>query len=208
MSIHVRATAVLAIALFTGVGPGEAGLVSIDDPFFGIDSVTLDMDTGLEWLDLTASTNCSFNQVATNSCKGGGFAEWRHATESEIRTFWTNAGLVDISSTRDATDLDAVLALQGLVGTNWLVVGLLQNASGYYDDGDGDFIVGRAQVTHWFFPSETTEDIVPDNSSADFMVSTNGSWLVRPQAGVPEPSTAVLLLGALVGLASFRHRAK
>jgi len=207
MSIPMRGSAFHSVTLFIGFGRCEAGLVSVDDAFFGTDSVTLDTDTGLEWLDLLPSTNCSFNQVATNTCKAGGFAGWRHATEPEIRTFWTNAGLVDISSTRDATDLNAVLAVQSLVGTNWLVVDLLQNSSGYYDDGGPGGLVGRAQVTHWFFPSETTEDIVPDNSSPDFIASTNGSWLVRT-ASVPESTTSVLLIGALMSLTAPSRRTK
>lgn len=95
--------------------PLDAELISFDDPVFGDNSITLDTDTGLEWLDLTKSTNRSFNDVSNELGVGGNFAGFRYATIDEINTFWANAGIPNIESFTEA-NLEPVASLMSLIG--------------------------------------------------------------------------------------------
>jgi len=47
--------------------PAGAALVSASDPVFGPDSLTIDSDTNLAWLDLTETLDLSFNQVQADA---------------------------------------------------------------------------------------------------------------------------------------------
>ena len=69
-----------------------AELVSGSDPRFGPDSITLDSRTGLAWLDLTFTTNLSYNQLVTGLQPGGRFAGFRFATPDEVLSLYTSAG--------------------------------------------------------------------------------------------------------------------
>ncbi len=61
----------------------QAELLEVDLNTPGDALVTRDTDTGLDWLDLTESTNLSFDQVEGDV---GGFISdgWRHATAAEV----------------------------------------------------------------------------------------------------------------------------
>ena len=78
-------------------GPSNAALVSMNDQIFGDGSITVDLDTGLEWLDLTQSTNRSYGDMVgsdgTNEfIIGGDFAGWRYGTIIEVQALLTNHG--------------------------------------------------------------------------------------------------------------------
>ncbi len=76
-------------SLFLCLGSAaEAGVMIGDDAVFGAGSITIDTDTGLEWLDWTESTNRSYNDVSGQFGAGGDFEGWRHATRAV--THFTN----------------------------------------------------------------------------------------------------------------------
>ncbi|MEQ1759430.1 MAG: DNRLRE domain-containing protein [Vicinamibacterales bacterium] len=89
--------------------PQQLGLSSISDQVFGSNSVTLDTQTGLEWLDLTKSTNRSFDYVLTQFGLGGEFAGWRLATTDQVTTLFDHAGVRSTPQALGHQSLDPLL---------------------------------------------------------------------------------------------------
>ena len=79
---------------------------------FGPSTVTYDSNTGLEWLDVTASTNMSVNGIETELGEDGVFHGWRYASPDELEVlFFYSAGL---PPTEQAILEDAPLYLEML----------------------------------------------------------------------------------------------
>ncbi len=78
----------LIVTLFLcSASSASAMLVKLTDPTSpgGANNVTRDTDTGLEWLDWTASTNISYSTMITMFDLGDTYEGWRHATSDEVR---------------------------------------------------------------------------------------------------------------------------
>ena len=74
----------------------NAGLASADDTEFGADSLTIDSDTNLAWLDLEFTIARSYNDVSSKLGAEGEFEGFRYATEAEVLAFFVNAGIPDV----------------------------------------------------------------------------------------------------------------
>ena len=68
-------------------------VVAADDARIGPGSITVDLVTGHQWLDVTQSVNRSIADVSTHFGPGGDFAGFRFATKDEVTAFFQNAGL-------------------------------------------------------------------------------------------------------------------
>jgi hypothetical protein len=68
-------------------------VVAADDARFGPGSITVDLVTGHQWLDVTRSVNRSIADVSTQFGPDGDFAGFRYATKGEVTTFFQDAGL-------------------------------------------------------------------------------------------------------------------
>ena len=90
-----RTIIVTAISLLLTI-PVFAEIVSLDDPVFGASSITLDDETGFEWLDLTKTQNRSVADVAAQLGPGGEFQGFSYATSTDIFQLFTNAGIPNI----------------------------------------------------------------------------------------------------------------
>ena len=71
---------------------------------FGVDAITYDEATSLEWLDVTASVDRSYDDMAGNDgsnefLPGGDFEGWRYATTDEWTEFLSHAGIAPLPST-------------------------------------------------------------------------------------------------------------
>jgi hypothetical protein len=62
----------------------HAAFVSLSDIRHGVDSITLNTETGLRWLDVPLSSNRSYNDVVAQFGVGGDFEGFRHATPWEV----------------------------------------------------------------------------------------------------------------------------
>jgi hypothetical protein len=85
---------VLAMTLCVVGVQAHAAFISFSDSRFGIDSVTLDTNTGLQWLDVPLSQNRSYNDIAVQFGTGGDFEGFRYATPSEVTNLFNSFGLV------------------------------------------------------------------------------------------------------------------
>jgi hypothetical protein len=223
----MRYTPTLAAALGAAVliaGAAEAALVSIDSEF-GTDTVTLDTDTGLEWLDWSLTTNRSFDDISSELGAGGEFEGFRYATADEVATLWTNGGIVDITTvppvdfTTDFTranfapagQLVTLLGLTGQVpgpGNNALSEGLTST-----QDAEGAQVVAELQlcgnsglcVNAGADRFTALASLGPNTQNASESRQVVGSALVRVEV-IPVPGAAWLALSALLSLGAFRKR--
>jgi len=71
---------IVATALLLTVNAASAGLIRVDLSSAGSQGVTLDTDTGIEWLGLSNTLGMSMNEALT------AFSGWRVATQFEVGT--------------------------------------------------------------------------------------------------------------------------
>ena len=77
------------------VHENSADIVAVTDPNFGggVNNVTGDTATGLEWLDWDVSANFSYNEIIPLLGPGQALEGWRYATVDEVGTFFDHLGL-------------------------------------------------------------------------------------------------------------------
>lgn len=103
LSMHSRAYAIL---------------LSVDDSIFGIDAVTQDTLSGLEWLDVHFSVSLSYEYVVSQYSNLGEFSGWRHASLPEVQNLFTNAGILN-SGAISTTNFLPANNLRELLGTTY-----------------------------------------------------------------------------------------
>jgi hypothetical protein len=81
---HARTCALVTAML----GPTAASAALLD-----LGNTTQDTSTGLEWLDVTLSTNKSFDEVSSQFNVGGEFFGYRYASGYEVSLLFTDAGV-------------------------------------------------------------------------------------------------------------------
>jgi len=112
----------------------------IDNDFFTRDPVR-----GTRWLDLTTSTNMSYNQVASSMGPGGLFEGWRHATEDEVHDMLGHGGVFNypffnsVVSQQTFDAIEEVFGLLGVTSVNDQGFFLQQAAGGITGDFDSVF---------------------------------------------------------------------
>ena len=198
----------LAAAFTAGASTAGAALTSSDWLNPGDGLLTIDSDTGLQWLDWSYTNNRSYNDVFSQLGAGGEFEGFRYATESEMRTLYENAGAVSIAPIdgTDAGNIPALNLLSSLLGDTFAtgseaIYDLEGNASEQASSlGDWPFS-GPAHHMVSAFNYATGQIAVrwlnlEDTTAADFV----GSALVL----IPAPGTAAL--AAFGGLLMVRRR--
>ena len=186
----------LAVAISTGLlllvwENSWAALVDVDLFTPGDKKLTRDSATGLDWLDLTESTNLSVNDIQGGA---GGYVDmgFRYATIEELHGLRNAAG----SSTSDIT-LTLVNHLgctrtcnppygfgEGFLYFHHSEEPYRLATYGYFNLGEGDYGGFIDDETGWQ-PSDAATYV--------------GSLLVRP---VPIPSSFIMFGGGIAGLAS------
>ncbi|HVL01892.1 MAG TPA: hypothetical protein VM553_18875 [Dongiaceae bacterium] len=222
--------AAAGITAATGV---QAALISLDS-VYGRDSITLDSDTGLEWIDpwlpiIQGNSGCgygctgasvinSYNAIKGMIGEGGYFEGFRYATRSDLDTlFYSSAGFDPITSSASSTTTlsDKVAAgyLQSFLDSTygwgndpnyWSAV-----THAYFDDENPDTPVGAA----YFFSGVQLGHLVGGTIYfySDTRPESNsepfGHFLVRDSAiKVSEPAGLSLLAFSMLGFASMLRR--
>lgn len=130
---HFFATLLVCLIMYVlAFLPGLARastLVSVDLNEIGDGLLTLDTATGLEWLDLTQTDlELSFNQMLVQLGPGGAFEGFRYATEAEVLTLLTNAGID--TSVFGTVNFVPVTEFQTLVGITDIGIGNVSDSFG------------------------------------------------------------------------------
>ena len=90
-------------------------------PGSGDGLLTLDDETGLEWLDVTATLGLSFDDVSAKLVPGGDLEAFRYAHDDEVRVLWEHAGIPHIVASGEVDDTEdnylPILHLQQLIGS-------------------------------------------------------------------------------------------
>jgi len=188
-----------------------------------IDNVTFTTDTatGLDWLDVTASSGDSIDFVSSQFGAGGVFAGWRYATAAELTTLLLNFGITTVPhSDSPATQLtlhQTIIQTLGVTFTN----PNLSFTEGYIAD-EGFLSGSMGPYRYIAVISEAPPPI--DQTVADpfftlYPFDTSvpssgvGSFLVRDAVAVPGPIAGAGIPGlalACGGLLAFwrRYRTK
>jgi hypothetical protein len=191
--------AALALCASLVFSPSQAVLISADDPVFGAGAITIDTETGLQWLDVTLTTGMSMNAVAA-ALAGGALDGWAFATADQVTELWNNAG-VPLPVTAPgfpefvfgSAGNTAALALNALLGT--------QVNSPEFNSSRG-FILELSTVSpRWWQIDASLVAGGVGSTSASFLIATFdtpsptiGSYLVRITRALPEPGSVLTLL--------------
>lgn len=191
-----------------------------------------DTATGLDWLDVTQSVNLSYDVVNAQLGAGGQFAGWRYATGDEFNTLVTNATGTPTAGNygyinQEPDRTDALVALLGsTLDTYWTdAYGITYDASAGRAEGEAvDYTYGMlADLTSFGSPwiamiydgDYAINEVVNDYTYAhraftgtSLANALTGSFLVRRQTSVPEPSTIALIAIGLLGLGVARRHTR
>ena len=181
----------LAVITLLWLQPSQATLIDLGD-------LTLDTQTGFEWLDLPLNRGISYDGMLASNLNGYGEAGFRYATIDEVLGLWNHAGIPVLpgfnDSVRDLSNSAPMFDLLQLVGqtstssTNPYTLGLTS-------DLDDPWV-----FTAWFNyangQATTAFSILPSTQNFTF-----SSWLVRDSSisqPIPEPDSLTLFGLALL----------
>ncbi len=168
---------VLAVGLFLIglVGYANADLVEEDLFTLGDGLVTYDTDTGLYWLDLTVTTNLSYNDVLNEISEGGSLEGFWYATTADIDTLQVSAGLpagLFFSSFPIYLDnMNQLLDLVGLTDPSTVL------SAGITSDPFEPTTTIDDRIVRYFSArnaAQAAQGVIGDNIAS----STTGNWLI------------------------------
>lgn len=193
-------TFVLAYGLAPMSSVASAAIISVDDPDFGTGALTRDTDQGLDFLDLTKSTNRSYNDVSAHFGASGDFEGFRYATTAEVIALINNYGFLPAAVAGDpiirfeGTAGDQLSGLANLLGVTYSISSFRLS--------DGLVFTPAGANAHRVYISDRTHPVESDTVwISDFARDgTNpgvGSFLVKDSSTgqVPEPSSHVIFGG-------------
>lgn len=177
-----------------------------------------DIQSGLDWRDLTDSVNRSFTDVSSQLGTGGDFEGWRYASTAELWQLIFNVSGVSITqhnviySFADGP-IDSLLDLLGETATGTSIdTPIDRESQGMTSDVTGVPGGPFYYVSRLYDPPEIitpASDTVITNYYGirnDTATEYVGSFLVRTSTTVPSPSSLLLLILGLAGLAIQRKQ--
>ena len=198
-TIKSAIVAALVSLCLSGV-PANAGLLQLDSPRFGANSLTLDTGTGLTWLDLPFTLDLSYLDAEAATQPGGQFAGFRHATAQEVLSLYGSAGFGEGLLLQSSPSFQKVVSLVSLVGQSSAQDGAPEALGITGTLVDGPAVL--AAMDYELVSGTPAYLVSAGTAGARYGLGTHfptvGNWMVV----VPEPSAYALLLvaGALMML--------
>jgi len=216
MNVWKVALTSITLALSANV---NAVIISSDWQLAGDNLITQDTDSGLEWLDLTVTSNMSYNDVSAQLGAGGDYEGWRYATRVEIASLWDafggdstfyyglsshNNGLFDLMAPYIGDLYCLSNGCSTGEGESWFITGdyFLNYTNQVYVS------VANDRATHSFSLTEDLLDLNRNAYSLDYTFEYAGSALVREISTVPVPAAVWLFGSGLIGLVGMARRKK
>ena len=221
-------TAMLSLAVWLAPS-ARAELVSQDYLAPGDGLLTLDSQTGLRWLDVSATHGLSANQILAGA--GGWNSHFRYATYAELSALFEHAGLPTspggkVAVSPDPAMYSAASAFNALINTAGAGASPISQTDGFYPTTGSSigFLRVRASLDGSFtFATYSFIEAPPgaygggagdktatgggaggkSTGNYDWIGPTTGSMLVL---AVPEPETWALLLAGLGLIAGVARR--
>ncbi len=205
----------LLVGFFRGVIAGSlltinahAALFSVDWQTSGDGLITKDANTGLEWLDLTETTNLTYPEVLAETVAGGKFSNWSIASNTEVLELWSSANIPVIGFSFYAANYEPVSDLLDLLGSTY--IDPLPDYRLSWGRTSDSYSAGNHNATLLWATSiyGTPEALASINTNPqefpdDQATATWGTYLYRASP-VPEPSIPILIWLGLVGLSFAR----
>ncbi len=172
-----------------------------------------DTITGLEWYRPNLTTNCSYNDVVSNSCGGTLYADgWRHATRAQVFDFLSRWSIV-VPTAPDYTAINYTGSHQPGLAALMSDLGYTSNTAfnTHVQGMTADAVLG-SPGSHYRVNMFTTtlpaSSLAGDNT---WSISTPhvsiGHWLIMgDSSSVPEPGLFPMLSLGLLGMFLMRRR--
>jgi len=219
MKLRTRINFAIFIGLFLISNVSMAALIEQDLYTSGDGLITFDESTELEWLDISQTVGWSYNQLVTEFGVGGAFEGWRYAMPDEWRHLIGEAGLVEYvahyTTPNTVEDVIALATLLDAPGIETFVPGIGSFQSYITLGMTWSEFHGISGTPYDDYLVEGLLAVVGDDPPLPYVgdwsawanpdLETDGNYLVRRAASVPEPATFFLMgLGLLVMM--FNHR--
>jgi hypothetical protein len=214
----------LACALLGVPAPAFSEFIS-ENSSFGTDTITRDTATDLRWLDLPISAGVSHAEILVETEPGGLYEDYRLATEAEVSTLFTNAG-IDVSAPvlgdfvpQNYAPIVALTAFIGVIGDNGNcgIDCTFSYTQGWIDavpDVPLPNFFSSASLA-WFdntagqSPGDPAAPIgraIVNGARAEGSDPDNAAWLVAPEpGGIALGATALFALSSISRVASQRR---
>ena len=200
----------------------SAALISANDSFFGVDSLTIDTSTNLAWLDLSITEGISFNEISGELGIGGIYYGYRYASPDEVFFLFVEAQIPDINSVGDfgigtvanATPALALIELMGPTSQTHQGVTLSEingfSSQHVFMNGFDLIQMPYVRVREGVTTQEGLQSFGEAFTTGTWIFPSNpyegvGSWLVKSTV-VPIPSAVWLFGSGLIGLVGFARR--
>jgi len=203
MKTFLRSGLLGTVTLLVMALSARANLVTGTDPAFGANSLTIDTQTGLEWLDLGFTAGMSYNEVLADMQPGGMFSNYTFATSQQVDNLYNDAGVGNGGY---------YYVTAPAIGTLMSLLGPTETADGYpgFIAFSGTSNGGGAQAAPGILPVgingnvfyEVTDGVTSGSSFGDsFSDPALADWLVQ----VPEPGIGSIGLVGLIGCGVVRR---
>jgi hypothetical protein len=175
---------------------GELAMAGTVGTSFGPGTGFRDDSTQLVWLELTLTSNHSYNDVVANLAPGGLYDGWRYATPVELAQFFTD---YDGGVVNDTLALNLMNDLGGPLQDIYNPANGFRRLSsiGFLNVpfGLGHALYGYIAVDNFYGPSINPS--LQGSALDSFAFSGTGSWLVEE---VPEPGFLPVVAMAVCGI--------
>lgn len=175
--------------------------------------ITYDANTELEWLDLTVTTGLSYGSVLDQLGAGGAYDGFRFASLTEVQNILQSFGIPIYHGGFGGIGspiYEPIANMLTMMGDTFSV------PDGRVETGTLGFFDKVATTTaNWagaYYQSVNQENIIVTDGIFDYTfqdydaIEYAGSYLVRNNVNVPEPSVAILITSGLISLIVFARR--
>jgi hypothetical protein len=187
----------------------HAAFVSLDWKTSGDALITRDTATGLEWLDITETTERSFTDVKSQFSVGGEFSGFRYASDTEVIQLLRNFGFNNFDSYYHAEDFQAGSDFFEYLGINSFIPAVAGRSGTISSPGynQGIFVAACFSNDPVYCAGDINNESRMQGEKAyvrmaeinfDTVGFMYANWLVRDKSlSVPEPALLLFLLLAL-----------